>query len=91
MIVAGVVGFLLRLNGFPLAPIIIGFILGKPLEMALRQGLVMTDQNVLAFALSPIAAFLFALTILVLLHPIIARGIQRLKSGDIRNGNVLNR
>lgn len=79
VIVAGVIGFLLRLNGFPLAPIIIGFILGKPLEMGLRQGLVMTDQNFLAFALSPIAAFLFALTALVLFQPLIKQAIRALK------------
>ena len=71
VIVAGIGGFLLRLNGFPLAPIIIGFILGAPMEMGLRQGLVMTDQNFLAFARSPIAAFLFALTALVILQPLI--------------------
>ena len=79
VIVAGVVGFMLRLNGFPLAPIIIGYILGKPLEMSLRQGMVMTDQNFLAFAWEPIAGFLFAITILVVLQPVIAKIIRALK------------
>jgi putative tricarboxylic transport membrane protein len=78
-IVAGVVGFLLRLNGFPLAPIIIGFILGTPLERSVRQGLIMTDQSFLAFFNSPIAAFLFALTALVLLQPLVKLAIRALR------------
>ena len=78
-IVAGFAGFLLRINGFPLAPIIIGFILGQPLEMSLRQGLVMTDQDFLAFGASPIATFLFALTLFVLLHPLIGPALRALR------------
>ncbi|MBL6927939.1 MAG: tripartite tricarboxylate transporter permease [Rhodospirillales bacterium] len=89
-IVAGVVGFLLRLNGFPLAPIIIGFILGRPLEMSLRQGLVMTDQNFFAFALSPIAAVLFALTVVVLLHPVITKCISALRGNGSDSAKEMN-
>ena len=70
VVLTGLVGFLLRLNGFPMAPIIIGFILGSPMEMSLRQGLIMTDQNFLAFLNSPIALFLFALTLVVLIQPL---------------------
>lgn len=80
-IVTGVVGFLLRLNGFPLAPIVIGFILGAPLERALRQGLILTDQDFLAFAYRPIAAFLFALTALVLIQPYVKAAFRRQKGG----------
>ena len=80
VILAGIGGFLLRINGFPLAPIVIGFILGTPLELGLRQGLVMTDQNFLAFASSPIAAFLFALTALVLLQPLIKSALGASKA-----------
>ena len=80
VIIAGIAGFLLRLNGFPLAPIIIGFILGKPLEMGLRQGLVLTDQNIIEFATKPIAAVLFALTAFVLFQPAIKRAVSNLRN-----------
>ncbi|MEM8541879.1 MAG: tripartite tricarboxylate transporter permease, partial [Pseudomonadota bacterium] len=76
-IVFGVVGFLLRLNRFPPAPIIIGFVLGKQLEFTFRQGLVFTDGNVLAFFQSPIAAVLFGLTGIILLNLLGLGGLIR--------------
>lgn len=66
--VFGLVGFLLRINRFPPAPIIIGFVLGQPLEMSLRQGLILTDMNFLAFFASPIALILFGITGLIVLN-----------------------
>ena len=86
VMVFGIIGFLLRLNSFPAAPIIIGFILGAPLERNLRQGLILTDTNFLSFFASPIASILFAVTGLMLLNLF---GLGRLlssrlskKSGD---------
>ncbi|MDE0354751.1 MAG: tripartite tricarboxylate transporter permease [Deltaproteobacteria bacterium] len=68
VIVFGLAGFLLRLNKFPPAPIIIAFVLGEPLELAFRQGLVLTDKNFLQFFASPIASILFAISALILLN-----------------------
>ncbi len=68
VMVFGILGFLLRLNNFPLAPIIIGFILGAPMERALRQGLILSDTNFLEFFRSPMACGLFIITGLVLLN-----------------------
>lgn len=80
VIIAGIAGFLLRLNGFPLAPIIIGFILGKPLEIGLRQGLVLTDQNIIEFVTQPIASVFFALTAFVLFQPAIKKAVSKLRN-----------
>ncbi|WP_299623021.1 tripartite tricarboxylate transporter permease [Pelagibius sp.] len=78
---AGLVAFVLRLNSFPLAPIIIGFILGGALEMSLRQGLVMTDQSFLRFFESPIALFLFAITALIVANLILGDRLLRFLPG----------
>ena len=59
-VAAGIVGVLLRYANVPLAPIVIGFILGKPLETNLRQGLILTDMNPLAFFKNPIACVFFS-------------------------------
>jgi len=66
-LVAGVIGFILRRNGFPLAPIIIGYVLGRPLESYLRQALVISDRDPLFFLQSPISSALVLLTALTLL------------------------
>ena len=67
IVLFGLMGFFLRLNRFPPAPIIIGFVLGAPLEMSLRQGLILTDMQVSLFFTSPIALLLFSITAVVIL------------------------
>lgn len=70
MVGAGAIGFLLRLANVPMAPIVIGLVLGPQLEVSLRQGLILTDGNFAAFFLSPIAAALFIVTAFFLLMPL---------------------
>jgi len=68
-VVAGLVGLLLRYCNVPLAPVVIGFILGPTLESSLRQSLILTKSQPLQFFQSPIACFFFALTAIVVLWP----------------------
>ena len=72
-LVAGVVGVLLRYAQVPIAPIIIGFILGPPLENNLRQGLIVSQMDFLEFFKSPIALTLFAMTALVVTFPLVKK------------------
>ena len=58
---AGVVGFLLRRQGVPMAPLVIGMVLGPTLELTLRQGLILTDGNFLAFFTGHPIAFVLAI------------------------------
>jgi len=59
MLVAGALGFLMRLGGFPLAPVVIGFVLGPMIEQSLRQGLVIARGDILFFFQQPIALVLY--------------------------------
>lgn len=65
---AGLVGYFLRLCGVPLAPVVIGLVLGSIFEENLRQGLIIEDGNFLAFFSFeyPIALTLFAITFAIL-------------------------
>ena len=73
----GVIGYLMRLFGFPVAPVVIGLVLGPQFEMSLRQGLILTDNSFLAFFGHPIALGLFIVTSLILLLPLIRRLLGR--------------
>lgn len=55
MVFFGVVGFFLVRNGFPIAPMILGFILGPLLETYLRRAL-MTTGNPADFFTNPVSA-----------------------------------
>ncbi len=77
VLLAGIGGFLLRYNGFPLAPLVIGFVLSPMIEQSLRQGLIMNHGNFIGFFGSPIASVLFAITALFLLWPLVGRLFKR--------------
>ncbi len=79
---AGVAGFLLRKNGFPLAPLVIGMVLSQMIENSLRQGLLLTRGNFLAFFERPIALTLFILTAAILLWPAIRHALNRARAGQ---------
>ena len=61
--VMGVLGFVLDRNKIPLGPVVLGLVLGRPLEEKLIQGLVASDGSVLGFFSRPGAAILGLLTI----------------------------
>lgn len=63
-LISGIVGFLMRLINIPVAPLVIGMVLGPMVEQSLRQGLIIVDGDFLQFFHSPIAVVLFVLTIL---------------------------
>jgi putative tricarboxylic transport membrane protein len=61
MAIAGILGFVLRRQGYPMAPLVIGMVLGPTLEISLRQGLIITDGSFAAFFVGhPIAGVLVA-------------------------------
>jgi len=68
---AGIFGYILRLCKTPLAPLVIGLVLGNQLELSLRQGLIITDESFSKFFIGhPIALVLFIATALMLLVPL---------------------
>lgn len=65
MIVMGLVGFLLERRRIPLAPVVLGLILGGPLEECFIQTLVAGDGSPLSFFNRPLAAALGAICLTV--------------------------
>ena len=76
----GVLGYVLRVYGFPMAPLILGVVLGPILDSNLRRGLVLSDGSLIPFLTRPISLVLWitiALTFLLGV-PAIQRGLARL-------------
>lgn len=72
--IAGGLGFILRKQNIPMAPIVIGMVLGPNIEMSLRQGLIITKGSVWEFLTGyPIALTLNIIVLLALFLPIILR------------------
>jgi putative tricarboxylic transport membrane protein len=66
MLIFGIVGYLLRKLDFPMAPAILGLILGPQLEKSLRTSLEMSAGDFMIFLTRPITAALLLLSITVL-------------------------
>jgi putative tricarboxylic transport membrane protein len=73
MYIIGVIGVIMRRFDFPVAPVIIGMILGPMSEVHLRRALSISQGDWTAFLTQPIAATLLVLSALVLFVPLILR------------------
>jgi putative tricarboxylic transport membrane protein len=58
----GVIGFALRLFGYPIAPLVLGLVLGEMLDASLRRGLVLSDGSLIPFFTRPISLALAIVT-----------------------------
>jgi TctA family transporter len=65
MLFMGVVGWLMEEHGFPIAPAILGLVLGEMLEQNFMTSMIKADGDPLFFFERPIAAVLGAMTLLI--------------------------
>lgn len=72
----GVLGYFMRKYGYPVAPVILGLVLGTRMEEALRQSMIMSQGNLLILLERPIVVVFLVLTVIFLFAPQI---IQRLR------------
>ncbi len=65
MMLFGFLGFVMKRFGYPLAPMVVGFILAPMLEENLRRSLMRTNGSLLPILQSPIALLFLVLTVIV--------------------------
>ncbi len=73
LLIFGVMGYLMRLFGYPIAPVVVGLILGPMAEAQLRRALSIAQGDVTTLVQSPIAAGLLFVAALALIVPMILR------------------
>src|SRR5918996_2714486 len=80
MLAFGLLGFVLREMKYPMAPLVLGLVLGPILDTSLRRGLVLSDGSLAPFFVRPISLVLWlAILITVLLSfGAIRRGLARM-------------
>ena len=67
MLGVGVVCFVLRRQGYPAAPFVLGLVLGDIVDKSLRRGLVLSDGSLAPFFTRPISAVIFAIVLFTVL------------------------
>jgi putative tricarboxylic transport membrane protein len=76
--VFGLMGFFMRRHGYPIAPVVIGLILGPLAEQNFRRALQISGDP-WVFVQSPVAATLLALALVALVAPLVLKGMSRFK------------
>jgi putative tricarboxylic transport membrane protein len=69
----GILGFLLRRYCFPLAPVILGLVLGPMLETEFRRALLGSQGNWMVLFDRPMAASILVLALIMVLSPFLSR------------------
>lgn len=67
MVFFGLLGFFMREMDYPVAPLVLGIILGDILDKNLRRSLVLTDGNLIPFVTRPISLVIVLLILFVML------------------------
>jgi putative tricarboxylic transport membrane protein len=69
----GVLGYLLRKSGFPLAPVVLGFVLGALMEKSLRRAMALSGGGWEILFSSPLAIGIWVLALAMLALPLLRR------------------
>jgi TctA family transporter len=71
MLAMGLIAYIMEENGFPIAPTVLGIVLGSMIEEMFLASMIKSDGNFLEFFSRPISAVLGAVTIIIWCIPII--------------------
>jgi len=75
----GVIGYVMEANGYPVAAMVLGIVMGTMIEQSFVTSLIKSDGSVLPFFERPIAAILAAMAIGALVWPVLVWVWRRIK------------
>nr|WP_264477684.1 tripartite tricarboxylate transporter permease [Halomonas malpeensis] len=80
MLIVGLVAYLLAVNDFPMAPAILGLVLGKVVENNFMSAMLRTGGDLTSFFARPISAGLGVAVILLWCSPLLLRAYRRYRA-----------
>jgi len=84
MMVMGVIGYFLEANGFPVAPVVLGIVLGPIVEKNFMMSMIKTDWDVTQFFTRPVSAILCIITLFIWFFPLFAALLEKTKKRNNR-------
>jgi putative tricarboxylic transport membrane protein len=82
LLVIGVAGFFMRRHGYPVAPLVVGLILGPMAEEQLRRTLQISEGSLTALVTSPFAAIAYSVLAVLLTAAVVVR-LRRKKAESL--------
>jgi putative tricarboxylic transport membrane protein len=80
MLVFAVIGYFMKKYDFPLAPVVLGLILGDRMEQSMRQALAISENNPLIFFHSPLSSIILIAAVVSFFFPILSKLWRRKKA-----------
>jgi len=84
MMVMGVVGYFLEASGFPVAPVVLGIVLGPIVEKNFMMSMIKTDWDVTQFFTRPVSAILCIITLFIWFFPLFAALLEKTRKRNNR-------
>jgi len=82
MMVMGLIGYLMESNDIPVAPVVLGLVLGPIVEQNFMVSMIKTQWDLTQFFTRPISAALGGITVLLWLAPAVIGLVQKRRQGD---------
>src|SRR4051794_25117655 len=82
----GVIGYVMEANGYPVAAMVLGIVMGTMVEQAFVTSLIKSDGSILPFFERPISAILAAFAIGAMIWPVLLWLRQRMRRGSVAPG-----
>src|SRR5215213_1422850 len=82
LFVFGFLGFLMRRYDYPVAPMVVGVILGPMAEQQLRRALQISLSDPWVLIETPIAATFLAISLIALMAPFVMKGLSRFRVSE---------
>jgi TctA family transporter len=82
MLAMGILGYFFEANGIPVAPIVLGMVLGPIVEQNFMVSMIKSEWDLTQFFTRPTAAILGLLTILTWVAPFLPVMVRRLRGGN---------
>lgn len=91
MSILGFLSFFMQENGFPVAPVILGMVMGPLLEENFMQAMIVSQGNLLDFFGRPIAGILGGFTVFVWISPMLRIVIRKFKCKEAETEGLLGK
>ncbi len=80
MVGAGVIAFIMQKHQYPVAPILLAFVLAPRFEQAIRRAFSISNGSAKIFIEKPISAALLLITAVFILAPVVMRLVKKVKA-----------
>jgi TctA family transporter len=78
----GIIGFFMERHGYPVAPIVLGLVLGPILEQNFMSSMIKSDWNLTLFFVRPISAILGGITVAMWGFPFLMAFLENKKKNN---------